>query len=60
MELGGNDSESMIDAIGKDYWALTSPLGVSPSGSGVQITVSGLLGFKRGWGQGESNSMCWV
>jgi len=32
------------NAIGKDYRPLTSPVGVSPSGSGLQIGLLGLLG----------------
>lgn len=40
------------NAIGKDYRALTSPLGVSPSGSGVQLTLLGLLGVSVGVQEG--------
>ncbi|WP_244095803.1 DUF3750 domain-containing protein [Rhodoferax ferrireducens] len=47
------------NAIGKDYRPLTSPVGMSPSGSGLQISLLGLLGVsvggKKGW-----NSICWV
>ena len=31
-------------AIGKDYRPLSSPLGIAPSGSGVQASLKGLLG----------------
>lgn len=40
------------NAIGKDYRALTSPLGVSPTGSGVQLTLLGLLGVSVGVQEG--------
>jgi hypothetical protein len=32
-------------AIGKDYRPLSSPFGVAPSGSGVQVSLEGLLGL---------------
>jgi hypothetical protein len=40
------------NAIGKDYRPITSPLGISSSGSGVQATLFGLLGFNVGLGEG--------
>jgi hypothetical protein len=40
------------NAIGKDYRPLTNPIGVSPSGSGVQISLSGLLGVSVGFQEG--------
>lgn len=40
------------NAIGKDYRPLASPLGVSPSGSGVQASLLGLLGVSLGLQEG--------
>ncbi|XBS68766.1 DUF3750 domain-containing protein [Acerihabitans sp. KWT182] len=40
------------NAIGKDYRALTHPVGLSPSGQGVQISVLGLLGLTVGVEEG--------
>lgn len=40
------------NAIGKDYRPLTNPLGVSSSGSGVQIALLGLLGVSVGLQEG--------
>jgi hypothetical protein len=40
------------NAIGKDYRTLDRPLGFSSSGSGVQASLLGLLGFNIGWGEG--------
>ena len=40
------------NAIGKDYRPITSPLGISSSGSGVQATLLGLLGVNVGLGEG--------
>ena len=40
------------NAIGKDYRPVTSPLGVSTSGSGVQLSVLGLLGVNVGLQEG--------
>ncbi len=40
------------NAIGKDYRPLTSPIGISPSGSGLQIGVLGLLGVSVGLQEG--------
>lgn len=40
------------NAIGKDYRPLDRPLGRSSSGSGVQASLLGLLGFNIGWGEG--------
>ena len=40
------------NAIGKDYRPLTNPVGVSPSGSGLQISLLGLLGVSVGAQEG--------
>lgn len=40
------------NAIGKDYRPLTSPIGVSSSGSGLQISLLGLLGVSVGVQEG--------
>jgi len=40
------------NAIGKDYRALTDPVGVSTTGSGVQLSLLGLLGVSVGWQEG--------
>ena len=40
------------NAIGKDYRPLSNPMGVSPSGSGVQISLLGLLGVSVGLQEG--------
>jgi len=40
------------NAIGKDYRPLTNPVGVSPSGSGLQIGLLGLLGVSVGLQEG--------
>ena len=40
------------NAIGKDYRPLTRPVGLSPSGSGVQVSLLGLLGVSVGWQEG--------
>ena len=40
------------NAIGKDYRPLASPMGVSASGSGVQISLLGLLGASVGVEEG--------
>jgi len=40
------------NAIGKDYRALTDPVGVSTTGSGVQLSLLGLLGVSLGWQEG--------
>lgn len=40
------------NAIGKDYRTLTSPVGVSASGSGLQISLLGLLGVSVGVQEG--------
>lgn len=46
------------NAIGKDYRPLTNPIGVSPSGSGVQISLLGLLGASVGFQEGiEFNAL---
>jgi hypothetical protein len=40
------------NAIGKDYRPLTRPVGVSPSGSGLQVNLLGLLGVSVGVQEG--------
>jgi hypothetical protein len=40
------------NAIGKDYRPLTRPVGVSSSGSGVQVSLLGLLGLSVGLEEG--------
>lgn len=40
------------NAIGKDYRPVTQPIGLSPSGSGVQVSVLGLLGLSVGLEEG--------
>ncbi|MEC5399614.1 DUF3750 domain-containing protein [Uliginosibacterium sp. H1] len=40
------------NAIGKDYRPLTRPVGLSPSGSGVQLSLLGLLGMNVGVEEG--------
>lgn len=40
------------NAIGKDYRPVTRPLGVSPSGSGLQFSLLGLLGVSIGLEEG--------
>ncbi|UYA61395.1 hypothetical protein NAL19_3328 [Pectobacterium sp. F1-1] len=44
------------NAIGKDYRPITRPVGLSPSGSGVQISLLGVLGITMGVEEGiEAN-----
>ncbi|GHU05906.1 hypothetical protein FACS1894158_10410 [Betaproteobacteria bacterium] len=40
------------NAIGKDYRPLSDPVGLSPSGSGVQLSILGLLGASVGFQEG--------
>ncbi|WP_369790819.1 DUF3750 domain-containing protein [Rouxiella sp. WC2420] len=40
------------NAIGKDYRPLTRPIGLPPSGKGVQVSLLGLLGFTVGAQEG--------
>jgi hypothetical protein len=40
------------NAIGKDYRPLTRPVGLSPSGSGLQLSLLGLLGVSVGLQEG--------
>lgn len=51
-EVPGLALDLPANAIGKDYRDLTDPLGISPSGSGVQVTLAGLLGASVGWQEG--------
>lgn len=44
------------NAIGKDYRPLSDPLGRSASGSGLQLSLLGLVGLSLGWQEGlEAN-----
>ena len=40
------------NAIGKDYRPVSQPLGLSPSGAGVQVSLLGLLGLTVGLEEG--------
>lgn len=40
------------NAIGKDYRPVYSPVGISPSGTGIQASLLGLLGISLGWEEG--------
>lgn len=40
------------NAIGKDYRPVSRPIGLSPSGSGLQASFLGLLGLSLGWEEG--------
>ncbi|WP_137892997.1 DUF3750 domain-containing protein [Ramlibacter sp. 2FC] len=40
------------NAIGKDYRPLTSPLGISPTGAGIQASLLGLFGISLGLQEG--------
>ena len=40
------------NAIGKDYRPIHSPIGLSPSGSGVQFSLLGLFGISLGFQEG--------
>jgi hypothetical protein len=40
------------NAIGKDYRPINNPVGISPSGSGVQLSILGLLGASVGLQEG--------
>lgn len=40
------------NAIGKDYRPLSAPLGLSPTGHGVQLSILGLLGASAGLEEG--------
>ncbi len=40
------------NAIGKDYRPLTRPIGLPPSGKGLQVSLLGLLGFTVGAQEG--------
>ncbi len=40
------------NAIGKDYRPISRPLGMSPSGNGVQLSLAGLLGLSVGVEEG--------
>lgn len=51
-EVPALDLDLPANAIGKDYRPLAQPVGRSSSGSGVQASLLGLLGFNIGWGEG--------
>jgi hypothetical protein len=40
------------NAIGKDYRGITNPIGLPPSGRGVQVSLLGLLGVTLGVEEG--------
>jgi hypothetical protein len=40
------------NAIGKDYRSISDPIGLSPTGSGVQLSILGLLGASAGLQEG--------
>jgi hypothetical protein len=40
------------NAIGKDYRPIERPVGLSPTGSGLQASLFGLLGVSLGWQEG--------
>lgn len=48
----GDSAQAMIDAIGKDSRPLTRPMGGSTSGSGLQVSLLGLLGMRVGLEEG--------
>lgn len=40
------------NAIGKDYWPISRPVGISASGNGMQASILGLFGFNIGLEEG--------
>ncbi|MCK2166329.1 MULTISPECIES: DUF3750 domain-containing protein [Thalassospira] len=46
------DLDMPANAIGKDFRAITDPVGLSPSGQGVQANLLGLFGFSIGLEEG--------
>lgn len=51
-EVPGLKLDLPANAIGKDYRGLADPIGLSPSGRGVQLSVLGILGFTLGMEEG--------
>lgn len=51
-EVPGLQLDLPANAIGKDYRPLGQPLGMSPSGHGLQASLLGLLGFSIGLEEG--------
>jgi len=51
-EVPALDLDMPANAIGKDYRAITNPVGLSPSGTGVQANLFGMLGFTAGLEEG--------
>ena len=51
-EVPGLQLDMPANAIGKDYRALTNPVGMSPTGQGVQANLLGVLGFSVGLEEG--------
>jgi hypothetical protein len=51
-EVSALDIDMPANAIGKDYRDITDPVGLSPSGSGVQANLFGVLGFTAGLEEG--------
>lgn len=46
------DLDMPANAIGKDFRAITDPVGLSSSGQGIQANLLGLLGFSIGLEEG--------
>ena len=51
-EVPALDLDMPANAIGKDYRPITNPVGLSPSGTGVQANLYGMLGFTAGLEEG--------
>ncbi|MDN5681563.1 MAG: DUF3750 domain-containing protein [Ewingella sp.] len=51
-EVPGLKLDMPSNAIGKDYRGLTNPIGLPPSGRGLQVSVLGVLGFTLGVEEG--------
>lgn len=51
-EVPGLQLDLPSNAIGKDYRGLTNPIGLPPSGRGLQVSVLGVLGFTVGLEEG--------
>ena len=51
-EVPGLKLDMPYNAIGKDYRGLTNPIGLPPSGRGLQVSVLGVLGFTLGVEEG--------
>ncbi len=46
------------NAVGKDFRSLLNPIGLPPSGRGVQVSVLGIAGVTLGLKR-DLNSICW-